>query len=203
MNTIICQGEQLTPSKIICVGRNYLDHIKELSNEIPSNMVLFSKPNSAICEDLTAVRGEQLHFEAELCFLYRAGSFFAAALGLDLTRRQLQSELKKKGLPWERCKAFDGSALFSNFVPVGPSFHKLSLELRINSRIVQTGSVSQMIYKPDQILAEIQTFMTLLDGDIVMTGTPAGVGLIYEGDQFEGRIFDGPRALVGKKWSAV
>ena len=114
MNTITLlstdnSAQLITPSKVVCIGRNYVDHIKELANEMPDQMVVFIKPNSAISTRLFAKHNDDaLHFEAELSFLYQGGKFTAVALGLDLTKREVQGTLKAKGLPWERAKAFDG-----------------------------------------------------------------------------------------------
>lgn len=195
MNTIQLRSKNntittLSPSKILCVGRNYVEHIQELNNELPDDMVVFFKPNSAISSTLQSQHlAEQLHYEAELCFLYQAGKFSAVALGLDLTKRTLQSVLKAKGLPWERAKAFDGSALFSEFVAFeSEQINNLSLNLSINSVLSQQGSVGLMMIKPDEILTQFQQFVSLEDGDIVMTGTPKGVGVIHSGDCFEGSV---------------
>lgn len=202
MNSVDFNGNMIIPSKIICVGRNYVKHIKELGNEIPDNMVLFMKPNSSISETLNSFAGETLHYESEISFMYINGSFKAAAFGLDLTKRELQSRLKEKGLPWERAKAFDRSALFSSFVPVDCTID-LSVILKINSKIIQASDEEHMIYKPDEILKEITRFFTLNDGDIVMTGTPSGVGKISAGDLFEGLILDGNKLLTSAEWTAV
>ena len=118
MNQVLYDGLPITPSKIVCVGRNYVEHIQELNNDVPDQMVLFIKPNSAISPTLRCYHQEPLHYETELCFMVVDGAFKAASVGLDLTKRQLQSQLKIKGLPWERAKGFDGSALFSEFVSI-------------------------------------------------------------------------------------
>jgi 2-keto-4-pentenoate hydratase/2-oxohepta-3-ene-1,7-dioic acid hydratase in catechol pathway len=102
MKSIIVDNTQVIPSKIICIGRNYVDHIAELGNEVPDEMVVFIKPNSSIAEQLSSYHDEPLHYEGELCFVYQLGRFSAVGFGLDLTKRQLQSKLKAKGLPWER-----------------------------------------------------------------------------------------------------
>ncbi len=158
----------ITPSKIVCIGRNYVDHIQELANEIPDEMVVFFKPNSAIASELNAQHlGDELHYEAELSFLYQQGRFTAVALGLDLTKRAVQAKLKAKGLPWERAKAFDGSALFSDFIHFEQTkveadlFEKLTLSLFINTEEKQQGGVALMMIKPDEILAELQKFTCL------------------------------------------
>lgn len=188
--------------KIVCVGRNYVDHIKELGNEIPENMVLFLKPFSSITSTLYSKQGgDPLHYEGEISFLFENGVFSKTAFGLDLTKRLLQNRLKEKGLPWERAKAFDGSALFSPFVPFSGDYSNLSLRLEIDGQTVQTGSTDLMIYKPDQILKEISTFMTLEEGDIVMTGTPSGVGLIEKGTLFRGILLGNGTILSEKSWT--
>lgn len=195
-------NEHITVSKIVCVGRNYVGHISELGNEIPDDMVLFIKPNSAIGEELSSCHQEQLHYEAELCFLYQQGEFTAVAVGLDLTKRALQSKLKAKGLPWERAKAFTGSALFSDFVAIESINKSLTVALDINDQCKQTGTVAMMLYSPDTILKEILSFIELEDGDIVMTGTPAGVGMIASGDIFQGQVIEDDIILISKTWQA-
>ncbi len=196
MNTVTLvsdenSAQQITPSKVICIGRNYVDHIKELANEIPDEMVVFLKPNSAINTVLNAKHNDDvLHYEAELSFLYQGGKFTAVALGLDLTKREVQGKLKAKGLPWERAKAFDNSAIFSDFVSIEQEdIQPLNLLLMINNVLKQQGGVNLMMAKPDDILKELQTFMSLEDGDIVMTGTPKGVGVIGQNDSFTGQVY--------------
>ncbi|SFB89900.1 fumarylacetoacetate hydrolase family protein [Pseudoalteromonas denitrificans] len=203
MKIVQLNDSQITPNKIICIGRNYVAHIAELDNEVPDEMVIFLKPNSAISHKLSACHQETLHYEAELCFIYQQGRFSAVGFGLDLTKRGLQSKLKVKGLPWERAKAFNGSAIFSDFVSINNIDSSLSLELKIDGEIIQSGGVALMMYKPDEILKEILTFMDLQDGDIVMTGTPKGVGVIHSGSCFEGRILNKEVELVKKCWIAV
>ena len=216
MNTItVISAEKLTqhiiPSKIVCIGRNYVDHIKELANEIPDEMVVFLKPNSAISDQLNAMHNnDTLHYEAELSFLYQGGQFTAVALGLDLTKREVQGKIKVKGLPWERAKAFDNSAVFSDFVSIEQKeISQLNLSLTINNTLKQLGSVELMMVKPDEILTELQSFLTLEDGDIVMTGTPKGVGVIQSSDQFFGAVFltskgdlETKNRLINREWQA-
>ena len=210
MNTVhlISPSEQVKviPTKIVCIGRNYVDHIHELANEIPDEMVVFFKPNSAISTELSAEHlNESLHYEAELSFLFQQGKFSAVALGLDLTKRSSQAKLKAKGLPWERAKAFDGSALFSDFITFDQeNLEQLTLSLTINGEKKQQGGVSLMMVKPDEILHELQKFITLEDGDIVMTGTPKGVGIVNAGDNLSGNVcFLGQlKPLVSCEWLA-
>ncbi|WP_419175464.1 fumarylacetoacetate hydrolase family protein [Desulfosediminicola sp.] len=197
------EGE-IAPAKIVCIGRNYVAHIEELGNEVPEEMVVFCKPNSSIAPVLhSSHAGQQLHYETEICYMVQGGQFAAVACGLDLTKRELQSGLKKKGLPWERAKAFDGSALFSPFVPIPEGEAELTLELYVNGELRQQGTTSMMIYSPRVILQEIGSFMTLDDGDIVMTGTPAGVGEVLSGDQFKARLLAGETLLTEASWKAA
>ena len=203
MNTIQLESEQIAPSKIVCIGRNYLEHIRELGNETPDDMVIFNKPNSSISSHLRAFRDESLHYEGEICFMVRSGQLHAVGFGLDLTQRELQSKLKASGLPWERAKAFDGAACFSEFVTLGTNpLESLSLQLEINDELRQHGGYELMMYKPDKILSGIQRFMSLQDGDIIMTGTPKGVGQVQVGDRFVGRIKCAQRVLVSQEWLA-
>ncbi|MEM6582032.1 MAG: fumarylacetoacetate hydrolase family protein [Pseudomonadota bacterium] len=204
MRSVNFAGQAITPSKILCVGRNYVAHISELGNDIPDDMVIFIKPNSAIGHTLNAkVDGEVLHYEGELVFLVSGNQFVAVGFGIDLTRRQLQSTLKDKGLPWERAKAFDGAALFSDFVALPEAADHLYLRLDIDGQTRQFGGVESMIYKPDVILRELQAFTTLEDGDLVMTGTPAGVGAVQAGETFHGSVLLEGDIIASASWSAI
>ena len=204
MNTISVNGNTVQPSKILCVGRNYRAHIEELGNEIPDSMVVFNKPNSAISSTLYSdINNQPLHYESELAFTVKEGKLDAVGFGLDLTKRALQSTLKAKGLPWERAKAFDGAALFSAFVTLPKDIGGLSLQLNVDGEQRQAGDISLMIYPPAQIIRELETFTTLEDGDIIMTGTPAGVGEIKAGQGFEGEVLLAGKTLVSATWIAV
>ncbi|MGF1773652.1 fumarylacetoacetate hydrolase family protein [Vibrio wakamikoensis] len=204
MKSVVVGEKTFYPSKILCVGRNYVEHIRELGNEVPENMVVFNKPNSSIATDLYSFLDEPLHYEAEICFIVRDKQLYAVGFGLDLTKRGLQSTLKAKGLPWERAKAFNHSAKFSRFVPLGDmDINELEVELFINSMRMQLGSTKQMLYKPDVILSELNTYTHLEDGDIVMTGTPQGVGEIVAGDRFLGRIKHQGKAVIEVEWLAI
>ncbi|ADT89286.1 MULTISPECIES: fumarylacetoacetate hydrolase family protein [Vibrio] len=203
MKTVRFEEQQVTPSKVLCVGRNYVEHVKELNNAMPDQMVVFNKPNSSISSTLRAFHDEPLHYETEICFVVENGQYVGVGLGLDLTKRELQSQLKQKQLPWERAKAFDGSAVFSRFVSLdGLDVEQLSLELFINCVRVQCGGVAQMMFKPAMILQELQSYTTLIDGDIVMTGTPQGVGVVHAGDVFLGRLKCGDHVLLEIEWLA-
>lgn len=204
MNTINVNGNTVQPSKILCVGRNYRAHIEELGNEIPDSMVVFNKPNSAISSTLYSdINNQPLHYESELAFTVKEGKLDAVGFGLDLTKRALQSTLKAKGLPWERAKAFDGAALFSAFVTLPKDIEGLSLQLNVDGEQRQAGGISLMIYTPVQIIRELESFTTLEDGDIIMTGTPAGVGEIKAGQDFEGKVLLAGKTLVSATWIAV
>lgn len=204
MRSIRLDGSSVTPSKIVCVGRNYVRHVEELGNELPQQMVVFIKPNSAIGEQLgSACGGEPLDYEGEIALLVQGGRFAAVGFGLDLTKRQLQQQLKAAALPWERAKAFDGAALFSPFVSLGEvPLHSLRLALHVDGALRQQGDVGLMLFRPEQILEELRAFLTLEDGDIVMTGTPAGVGRVRPGEVFHGQVFGATDLLVEATWVA-
>ena len=202
MKAVAFEGKEVVPSKVVCVGRNYVEHIAELHNEIPDSIVLFTKPNSSVTSTLRFI-SDDCRFEAEICFIVKAGKLAGVGVGLDLTKRDTQDKLKAKGLPWERAKAFDGAAVFSAFVSLKDALSSLRLELFVNGVLVQEGGYGLMIHKPEDIRAEISSFMTLEDGDILMTGTPKGVGNYRRGDVFIGKIFAGERILVEKTWTAA
>ncbi|MCP3699938.1 MAG: fumarylacetoacetate hydrolase family protein [Aliivibrio sp.] len=203
MNSVRFGGKLITPSKLLCIGRNYVAHINELNNTFPEQMVVFNKPNSCITSTLSSFHQERLHYEVEICFLIEEEQLSAVAIGFDLTKRNLQSELKSKGLPWERAKAFNGSAVFSRFIPLdGIDINRLQIELYINSMRVQCGQVNQMIYSPETILADLKSYTQLYDGDIIMTGTPQGVGEIHMGDIFLSRLKLDGKTLIEAEWVA-
>ncbi len=199
-NTVTFDGIEVIPSKVVCIGRNYVAHIRELGNELPTQPVIFIKPNSAISNDIYVQGSDEIHYEGEISFLIRAGQIVGAGFGLDLTKRKIQTELKDKGLPWERAKAFDHSAVFSDFVTVDEDVSQLTMELSINGEVKQASGCSYMIYKPEILLSEISSFMTLQDNDIVMTGTPSGVGKIQHGDEFNCKLFNGDDLLLERFW---
>jgi len=203
LQQVSLNNQLITPSKVVCIGRNYVEHIAELGNQTPAQMVVFIKPNCAVSSTLASSHQEPLHYEAELCFVYQQGKFSAVGFGLDLTKRGLQSTLKSQGLPWERAKAFAGAAVFSEFVSIDTIEDSLSLTLEIDGNVIQAGGISQMIYQPATILADLQTFLTLEDGDIVMTGTPKGVGVINAGSRFRGQVLQHGEVLVTGQWLAA
>jgi len=191
--------EYIMNNKIVCVGRNYVEHVKELNNKMPSEPVYFMKPFSSISDDIKLPGYSPMHYEGEICFLI--GETLKVGFGFDFTLREVQSELKKKGLPWERAKAFKGAAVFSDFVYF-ENIDDLGLEVYKNGELIQKAGVELMIYKPEFLFEDIERIFGLNDGDIVMTGTPKGVGVVNRGDEFEGRILEGDKVLVSKKWTA-
>lgn len=197
MNKIFLDDVEIIPSKVVCIGRNYMDHIAELNNEIPEDMVFFIKPNSAISNRLNFPKNQNsCHYEAEISFLIEDDKITGVGFGLDLTLREVQSKLKEKGLPWERAKAFDGAAVFSKFVSFSGDVSKLGIELYINNELKQKGDYSLMINKPNEIIAEAKTFLSFEDGDILMSGTPKGVGAFKKGDIFIGKILYENKVLI-------
>lgn len=202
MRSVIFNGQAVQPGKVICVGKNYAAHISEMDSVPAEEMVVFMKPNSSMGDTLMAEIGEPIHYEGEICLLIERGEAVGVAFGLDLTKRATQSKLKAAGLPWERSKAFNGSALFSEFVTAPEDLNKLGVELLVNEVLRQKGDVSLMLYPPSVILEELKHFLTLEDFDIVMTGTPAGVGPVRAGERFRGRVLNGETELIGKEWLA-
>ena len=185
-------------NKIVCVGRNYVEHVKELNNEMPSEPVYFMKPLSSLSNEIELPGYSPMHYEGEICFLM--GDKLKVGFGFDFTLREIQSELKQKGLPWERAKAFKGAAVFSDFVEFR-DINDLGLEVYKNGKLVQKADVGLMMYKPEFLFEDIDRIFGLSEGDIVMSGTPKGVGVVEKGDEFEGRILEGDEVIVSKKWT--
>ncbi|WP_424687858.1 MAG: fumarylacetoacetate hydrolase family protein [Halarcobacter ebronensis] len=204
MNSILINQSKIFPSKVVCIGRNYVDHIKELNNETPDSMVFFFKPNSSISKNLIFPKGNKsCHYEAEISFLIEENKISAVAFGLDLTLREVQSKLKEKGLPWERAKAFNNSAVFSEFKSFNGELEELSVELYINDELKQKGGVDLMINKPQEIIDELLSFSSFEDGDILMTGTPKGVGEFNIGDVFLGKIVYKNETIVEQRFEVL
>ncbi len=201
MNLIQCENGEFAPSKVVCIGRNYVEHIEELGNELPESMVVFNKPNSAISSTLHYI-SHDCRFEGEICFLVRAGQLFGVGFGLDLTKADIQNRLKAKGLPWERAKGFDKSAVLSDFVKLDVPLKTLRMTLHINDTLAQFANYDLMIYKPELMLKEIKSFMTLEDGDVIMSGTPKGVNTFNRGDRFVGRVYSNDKLLIEQEWTA-
>lgn len=200
MNQVTFHNEPITPSKVVCIGRNYVEHIYELGNEIPENMVVFNKPNSAISDTLYYF-SDDTRFEGEICFLIIDHKIAGIGFGLDLTQADIQNRMKQKGLPWERAKAFDNSAVLGEFTAFDGVLESLRMELYLNDELIQFADHNLMIYKPLEMLAEIERFMSLEDGDIIMSGTPKGVGNYKIGDRFTGRIYSSEELLIQNEWT--
>jgi len=199
MKTITYNQKSIIPSKVICIGRNYVEHIEELGNEIPENMVVFNKPNSAISDTLSYFEATT-RFEGEICLLIMQGKIVGVGIGLDLTHAEIQNKLKAKGLPWERAKAFDGSAVLSKFVALNVPLESLEMKLYRNRELVQFANYDLMMYKPKVMVEEIKSFMHLEDGDIIMSGTPKGVSIYNMGDIFLAQLFSDNELLVEQEW---
>ena len=189
--------------KIICIGRNYVDHIEELKNERPAEPVVFIKPDSAILLKqhpfVIPEFSEDIHHEIEIIVkINKVGKYIEPkfahkyydeiSVGIDFTARDLQASLKAKGLPWEKSKAFDGSAVIGDFLPKEQfsSIEKLTFELTNNNKIVQKGDSSLMLWNVDELIAYVSQYFTLKIGDIIFTGTPAGVAAVQPDDVLEG-----------------
>ncbi|MET7030666.1 fumarylacetoacetate hydrolase family protein [Sediminicola luteus] len=191
--------------KIICIGRNYADHIKELNNERPSDPVVFIKPDSSVLpkeqdfyipeftkdvhyevEVLVKIKKVGKHIEEKFAHTY----YDEVGLGIDFTARDVQSALKEKGLPWEKAKGFDGAAVVGKWLPKTniKDLNNLNFSLSKNGELVQQGNTSMMLWKIDEIIAYVSTYFMLKKGDIIFTGTPAGVGKIETNDYLSGKL---------------
>jgi 2-keto-4-pentenoate hydratase/2-oxohepta-3-ene-1,7-dioic acid hydratase in catechol pathway len=190
--------------KIICIARNYADHAKELNNEIPKNPVFFMKPDTAVLQKgrdfYLPEFSDDVQYETEIIVkISKAGKYiqpeFASkyyeeiSLGIDFTARDLQSNLKSNGHPWEIAKAFDSSAVIGDFISKSEfDVTNIQFEMLKNGEIAQKGNSADMIYSIDQIIAEVSKYFTLKTGDIIMTGTPSGVGRVQENDELVGLL---------------
>ena len=189
--------------KIICIGRNYTNHIEELQNERPTEPVVFMKPDSAVLLKqhpfVLPEFSNDVHHEIELIVkISKVGKYIEPkfahkyydeiSVGIDFTARDLQDKLKAKGLPWEKAKAFDGSAVIGEFLPKNEftSLENLTFELTKNSQTVQKGNSNLMLWKIDELIAHVSQYFTLKIGDIIFTGTPEGVAAVQPNDVLEG-----------------
>ncbi len=189
--------------KIFCVGRNYADHAKELGNDIPDEPVIFMKPKTALLQSHTPFYypefSNELHYEVELVLrISKNGKYVqesqahkyydAISIGVDFTARDIQSDLKKKGLPWEKAKSWDNSAVVADWVLLTAEMlqEPIHFSLMNNKAVVQVGDTNDMIFSFNQIVAHISKYFSLNIGDLVYTGTPAGVGECVVGDVLEG-----------------
>jgi 2-keto-4-pentenoate hydratase/2-oxohepta-3-ene-1,7-dioic acid hydratase in catechol pathway len=193
--------------KIFAIGQNYTEHNKELNSAHPTEPVVFMKPDSAQLKNNKPFYipdfSTDLHYEAELIIKFnRLGKnidpkfaqryFVEVGLGVDFTARDLQRKLKAAGKPWEVAKAFDNSAVIGNFLPISEidNIQNISFRLDINGQTVQQGNSADMIFPVNELIAYVSRFFTIKIGDILFTGTPAGVGPVAIGDRLEGYIFD-------------
>src|SRR5690606_13152237 len=191
--------------KIICVGRNYTEHIAELQNEKPDAPVIFMKPDTALLKNgldfYLPEFSSEIHHEVELVVkISKVGKHIAEkfapkyysqiSLGIDFTARDIQSSLKEKGLPWELAKAFDNSAFVGEWIPVEflGDLNDVQFSLSKNGEMVQVGHSAKMLWKIDQLITYISKYFTLKTGDLIFTGTPAGVSEIHRGDFLKGHI---------------
>jgi len=191
--------------KILCIGRNYEAHARELKNPLPAEPVVFSKPDSALLRNNDPFYlpdfAKEFHHEVELVVrIGRLGKnieerfahryYEELALGVDFTARDLQDELRSKGLPWEKCKAFDGSAVLSGFTPKMrfADVNNINFSLKVNGEVRQQGNTADMINGIDRLIAYVSKYFTLKIGDLIYTGTPAGVGAVQMGDRLQGYI---------------
>jgi 2-keto-4-pentenoate hydratase/2-oxohepta-3-ene-1,7-dioic acid hydratase in catechol pathway len=191
--------------KIICIGRNYKEHVKELNNKLPDNPLFFLKPDTALLRNNNPFFipdfSSEIHYEVELIIkINRLGKtiqpkfahryFDSIGIGIDFTARDIQKQCIEKGLPWELAKAFDYSAAISKFLPKSnfSNLDEISFRLDINSKTVQLGNTSQMIFSFDEIISYVSRFITFRTGDIIFSGTPAGVGPVKIGDRLQAYI---------------
>lgn len=198
-------GEKLPIGKILCIGRNYVDHIRELGNEAPAAPVVFMKPASSVIGDgenvVIPAYSSNCHHEAELALLIgttcrniNAAEALSCLAGygvaIDLTLRDVQDELKKKGLPWDLAKGFDTACPLSAFIPAEQVAdpQNLTITMKVNGELRQNGSTSLMIHSVAQIISHLSSIFTLEPGDIILTGTPAGVSRVVAGDQLSAEI---------------
>ena len=193
--------------KIICVGRNYAAHASELKNPVPDEPVLFMKPDTAIPQARTPFYipdfSNDVHHEVEMVLKinkmgknidekFASNYYSEIAVGIDFTARDLQNKLKEKGLPWEKAKAFDGSAPVSAFINISefPDKKNINFKLLKNKEAVQSGNTREMIFNFNKLVSYISKYFTLKKGDLIFTGTPAGVGKVNAGDKLEAFIED-------------
>jgi len=180
--------------KIICIGQNYIDHIKEMGNEIPSQPVIFLKPDSAILRKNAPFFipdfSNEIHHELEL--VVKINRIGKNTLGVDFTARDIQREMRKTGMPWEIAKAFDGSAPIGDFVSTNEisDINNASFHLLKNGEMVQKGNTENLLFKIDEIISHVSKYFTLKIGDLIFTGTPSGVGKVEVGDRLQAYLED-------------
>lgn len=192
--------------KIICIGRNYTEHAKELNNAVSASPVVFLKPKSSLLQGTTFYYPEftkDLHYECEVVVKickngkhikekFAKNYYQQITVGIDFTARDLQQQQKEKGLPWEIAKAFDGSAVVGKFIDIPADVQAINFSLHKNNLLVQEGHTKDMLFTIDHIIAYVSQFFSLHTGDLIFTGTPAGVGPVAIGDQLKGAIEQEP-----------
>lgn len=192
--------------KIICIGRNYAEHAKELNNAVSASPVVFLKPKSSLLQGTTFYYPEftkDLHYECEVVVKickngkhikekFAKNYYQQITVGIDFTARDLQQQQKEKGLPWEIAKAFDGSAVVGKFIDIPADVQAINFSLHKNNLLVQEGNTKDMLFTIDHIIAYVSQFFSLHTGDLIFTGTPAGVGPVSIGDQLKGAIEQEP-----------
>jgi 2-keto-4-pentenoate hydratase/2-oxohepta-3-ene-1,7-dioic acid hydratase in catechol pathway len=191
--------------KIICIGRNYAEHAKEMNAAVPTEPVFFLKPDTALIRDNQPFYypdfSKEIHHEVELVLkISKAGKNIAPefahkyyeeiGIGIDFTARDIQANCKEKGLPWEKAKAFDGSAPIGNFIPKKELTDPIGFHLMVNGKMVQKGTTKDLLFSFDTVVAYVSQFFTLKTGDLIYTGTPEGVGPVQVGDQLDAYIGD-------------
>ncbi len=193
--------------KIICIGRNYAEHARELNNAVPTEPVFFLKPDTSLLINNKPFYyppfSNEIHYETEIVLrICRVGRFIAPqfapryykeiGIGIDFTARDLQQKAKEKGLPWEMAKAFEGSAPVSSFIPISdiPDPKRISFRLEINDRTVQQGNTADMLFGFNELISHVSKFFTLKTGDLLFTGTPPGVGPVHKGDRLKAFLED-------------
>lgn len=200
MKKIVFEGQVLYPPKVFCVGRNYALHIDELQNAKPENPVIFIKPNVCIYEGHKITFAlDSIRYEGEISFLLQGGQFTAVAFGIDFTAAKEQEYLKKRSLPWEKAKAFKDSAVFSEFACFD-DMAKLGLELYLNGEFKQKGGTKEMLFAPREIMEDVVKYFEIEENDIVMCGTPSGVGEVRSGDVIHGRLLEDDKVLIEQQW---
>lgn len=217
MSQKIIPGTNLKVQNIFCIGRNYIEHAKELNNPVPTSPVVFTKPTSSVCYDggnlilpsqsrrvdheveivvAIGVSGKNISESSALDYISHIG------IGLDFTARDLQDIAKEKSLPWSIAKGFDTFAAISTFVPFNGSasdLNNLTFQLEVNGEIKQKGHAKNMIFSIPAIVSYLSSIFTLSEGDLIFTGTPEGVGIVNEGDVLKASMTNGPILLLGVK----
>ena len=215
MGQKIIPGTNLKVQNIFCIGRNYTEHIKELNNSVPSAPVVFIKPTSSICYDggnlILPAQSKHVDHEVELVIAIgvsgknisesNALNYIShIGIGLDFTARDLQDKAKEKSLPWSVAKGFDTFAAISTFVPFDGSeaeLNNLAFQLEVNGEIRQKGNSKNMIFSIPAIVSYLSSIFTLSEGDLIFTGTPAGVGIVREGEILKASMTNGPTLTLG------